>query len=340
MIPISDVVGFYTGSTVEAALAEVPYKLIAPDGGINPVLSADKFAIPLHLEHAGDPDTRLTFTDDDIEATVGGLSMLKLTEAGQDLITLGPGSGDVDINFNGDMLLEGSTGRFGIGETTLTATLHTLTTTAAAGVELYRADASEGGHFRVFDAASTGFIASFEFLSAGINGIGGSFTARVPAANDVYVVNLAGMVIDVRQGTSGTTQVSNVNLFQIRNGVSPRFTIDVSGNVGMNSVTSPSTELDIGAGAMEFAEMTAPAAGAANTARDYAEDDGSGNTRRRIKFSSGNAVTIAQDGGLQTYTPTNVVTDRSYDANATSVAELADVLGTLIADFQAAGVLG
>jgi hypothetical protein len=466
MIPISDVVGFYTGSTVEAALAETPYKLIAPDGGINPVLSADNagdvtlagtgtFAIPLHLEHAGDPDTRLTFTDDDIEATVGGLSMLKLTEATQDIIRLGPGSGDVDINFNGDMWLSGATGNLGvgtaapdtssrlhvsedinsvararvenpntgtsawadvivaasksgggqhgyavqmwghnatptwdgitlgnyarfrsdstvsglilttggsaplifgtndneamridssqnvgIGETSPSATLHTLTTTAAAGVELYRADASEGGHFRVFDAASTGFIASFEFLSAGINGVGGSFTARVPAANDVLVSNLAGMVIDVRQGTSGTTQVSNVNLFQIRNGVSPRFTIDVSGNVGMNSVTSPSTELDIGAGAMEFAEMTAPAAGAANTARDYAEDDGSGNTRRRIKFSSGNAVTIAQDGGLQTYTPTNVVTDRSYDANATSVAELADVLGTLIADFQAAGVLG
>jgi hypothetical protein len=112
-----------------------------------------------------------------------------------------------------------------------------------------------------------------------------------------------------------------------------------AGNIGFNGVTSPSTELDIGAGAIEFEEMTAPAAGAANTARDYAEDDGSGNTRRRVKFSSGNAVTIAQDGGLATYTPTNVVTDRSYDANATSVAELADVLGTLIADFQAAGVL-
>jgi hypothetical protein len=102
---------------------------------------------------------------------------------------------------------------------------------------------------------------------------------------------------------------------------------------------TPSTRLDIDAGAMEFAEMTAPGAGAANTARLYAEDN-AGTTRQRVKFSSGNAVTIAEDGGLQTYTPTNVVTDRSYDANATTVSELADVLGTLIADFQAAGVLG
>jgi hypothetical protein len=40
------------------------------------------------------------------------------------------------------------------------------------------------------------------------------------------------------------------------------------------------------------------------------------------------------------YTPTNVTTDRSYDANATTVDEIADVLGTLIADLQAFGLLG
>ena len=40
------------------------------------------------------------------------------------------------------------------------------------------------------------------------------------------------------------------------------------------------------------------------------------------------------------FTPTNVTTDRSYDANATSVDELADVLGTLIADLQATGLIG
>lgn len=39
------------------------------------------------------------------------------------------------------------------------------------------------------------------------------------------------------------------------------------------------------------------------------------------------------------YTPTNVTTDRSYDADSTSVAELADVLGTLIADLQSYGLL-
>jgi len=39
------------------------------------------------------------------------------------------------------------------------------------------------------------------------------------------------------------------------------------------------------------------------------------------------------------YTITNVTPDRTYDADATAVAELADVLGTLIADLQAYGLL-
>jgi hypothetical protein len=40
------------------------------------------------------------------------------------------------------------------------------------------------------------------------------------------------------------------------------------------------------------------------------------------------------------YAPTNVTTDRSYDADATTVDELADVLGTLIADLQLTGIIG
>lgn len=39
------------------------------------------------------------------------------------------------------------------------------------------------------------------------------------------------------------------------------------------------------------------------------------------------------------YTVTNLTTDRAYDANASSVAELADVLGTLIADLRTYGLV-
>lgn len=41
----------------------------------------------------------------------------------------------------------------------------------------------------------------------------------------------------------------------------------------------------------------------------------------------------------QTYTITNVTTDRSYDANATTIDELADTLGTLIADLRSVGLV-
>jgi hypothetical protein len=41
-----------------------------------------------------------------------------------------------------------------------------------------------------------------------------------------------------------------------------------------------------------------------------------------------------------TYTETNVTTDRIFDADATSTSELADVLGTLIADLRNLGIIG
>ena len=41
----------------------------------------------------------------------------------------------------------------------------------------------------------------------------------------------------------------------------------------------------------------------------------------------------------ETYTVTNVTTDRTYDADSSSVDELADVLGTLITDLKTVGII-
>jgi hypothetical protein len=52
------------------------------------------------------------------------------------------------------------------------------------------------------------------------------------------------------------------------------------------------------------------------------------------------AITLALAGGAsQTYTETNVTTDRAYDANATTLDEVADVLGTLIGDLRTRGIV-
>ncbi len=66
-------------------------------------------------------------------------------------------------------------------------------------------------------------------------------------------------------------------------------------------------------------------------------------------FGAASGLTVAADGAWafdgrppvtqQTYVATNVSTDRTFDANATSLDEIADVLGTLIADLQAKGAL-
>lgn len=74
-------------------------------------------------------------------------------------------------------------------------------------------------------------------------------------------------------------------------------------------------------------------------------------TNDYIAVTTAGGVSLAPVGGalgffgvtpaakVTTYSATNVTTDRSYDANATSVDELADVLGTLISDLRGYGLL-
>lgn len=65
------------------------------------------------IQHEGDPDTKIGFTDDTQTFTVGGLVALQITEAAQDLVEIGDvaGTGDWDVDFNnGQMLLTGSSG--------------------------------------------------------------------------------------------------------------------------------------------------------------------------------------------------------------------------------------
>ena len=58
-------------------------------------------------------------------------------------------------------------------------------------------------------------------------------------------------------------------------------------------------------------------------------------TNERVGFFD-----VSPQGQTAAYNVVNVTTDRTYDADATTVAELADVLGTLISDLQGFGLLG
>jgi len=63
--------------------------------------------------------------------------------------------------------------------------------------------------------------------------------------------------------------------------------------VGLGAGVAPATKLDIGAGAITLSEMAAPGAGAANTCRIYAVDNGAGKTQLMAVFASGAAQQIA-----------------------------------------------
>ncbi len=107
------------------------------------------------------------------------------------------------------------------------------------------------------------------------------------------------------------------------------------GPTGLLGVGDP-TEPGAGTAGIVFADGTALSSMAANTAGLYADDVGGTVTMHAIS-ENGNVIRLGQ---VATYTPTNVTTDRSFDANSTTIDELADVLGSLIVDLQTLGFLG
>lgn len=93
-----------------------------------------------------------------------------------------------------------------------------------------------------------------------------------------------------------------------------------------------------GVGVLAIANGTAPSSSPADEFQLYSADwNGAGTAAAHFRNEEGHIIKIAR---AATYTPTNVSTDRSFDANATTLDELADVVGTLIADLQTLGFLG
>ncbi len=126
----------------------------------------------------------------------------------------------------------------------------------------------------------------------------------------------------------------------------PRFT-NTAGNAAFLCDT---TNLRVGIGSDAFptaaADIVASTAARASLRLRHgvaptSPNDGDEWTTTAGKFSRINGVTktIVMVSSPATYTPTNVTTDRAYDANATTLDEVADVLGTLIADLKLTGII-
>jgi hypothetical protein len=246
------------------------------------------------IQHEGDLDTKIGFTDDKVSVDAGGLNMLALTETTQDLVEIGDvaGGGDVDINFNsGQMFFQGSNNFLGIGTIIPGAPIEIQFETQSAAVSLKTFHASVGSTFlgqtaRGSIASPTAITNNGILMRFSAGGYDGSNFSSAQAAIDMiasqtFTASAQGTRIVFRTTLNGTTSMSE------------RVRIADDGNVGINGVTSPSTELDIGAGAIEFDEMTAPGGGAVNTARLYAVDNGAGKTQLAVVFNTGAVQILA-----------------------------------------------
>jgi len=87
-----------------------------------------------------------------------------------------------------------------------------------------------------------------------------------------------------------------------------------------------------------FHEISSPSAPASGSVRVFARDDGTGLTEFGLQFNTGDVQILGKQGyTVPTYTTANVTTTRSLDVSTATLADVANVLGTLIADMQARG---
>ena len=77
----------------------------------------------------------------------------------------------------------------------------------------------------------------------------------------------------------------------------------------------------------------------ANKAGLYVADIAAGNAALHTKTENGQVIKLYQTNAGSAYSVTNGTTDRTYDANSTSLDELSDIVATLISDLKLTGLI-
>jgi hypothetical protein len=175
--------------------------------------------IPTDLIHAGDTDTKLSFTDDQWDLTVGGVNMIRATETAQDTLRLGDvaATGDVDIYFNGNnqMVLRGSDGTLGVGGWPDTDTIVHITKTVTSSAVNERAlkvevtfDGSGGG-------ASAMAIQAEHTPSSSVNTVyGANYNTTITPPSGVTVTNVHSLWSKINTG-SDSGIITNANVLTL-----------------------------------------------------------------------------------------------------------------------------
>lgn len=108
--------------------------------------------------------------------------------------------------------------------------------------------------------------------------------------------------------------------------------------LGFGTLTTLDDQFSAGSRFFTLLSHAAPAA-IGDSASLYVADITAGNSAFHTKTENGQIVKLYTTNAGSAYAATNVTPDRTYDANATTTDELADVLGTLIADLKLTGLI-
>lgn len=293
-------------------------------------------------------------TDDDhtqyalLAGRSGGQTQIGGTAAADDLIlraTAGVGAGSEAIIFQLGNNGASEGGRFahtgvayGLGVGTGGSAFAPI---PSATLDLRNASSAQNSILLLSDGGSAN-LAAFEWRTTN-GGIGFIFAkANGTVASPVALATDDNIFFMTAQGHKGGANGFSGNIATIRAKAMQTFTNTANGTRWEFSTTPNGSTAEVfgflvpedGGIAIQDG-ITAPATlgGYAKIYVDTADGD------LKVKFGDAQVRKLISDGAPQTYTPTNVTTDRAYDANATTVDELADVLGTLILDLQTEGLI-
>lgn len=211
---------------------------VSPDYALD---VAGTMGVDSYIYHNGDADTYSLFENDRVRTYAGGEQLLDLFEGAQDYVKLGDG-GDVDINLNDNLFVQGSDGKVGINNSSPAVTLDVYpedgvdyalgafrtigNTTARSSVTFYKARGSVGSLSNIATNDNLGQIAMAGYY-------GGDY--RVVSSIDVAA-----------EGTWSSGSYPSKMIFTTTNsGDSARSTkmvIDSDGKLGIGT-NSPDTQL-------------------------------------------------------------------------------------------------
>lgn len=202
-------------------------------------------------------------------------------------------------------------------------------------------DVAGGNTVEVTSSTAAGLQLDLPFIAFGGTSPAGGNTF-VEWSRNAFTQAIAGEINNVLQSTGGLITVNqpggNVNQTKFNAMVTA-----LSGPGSINDATVVRIDLPPNQGTNRYGLLvtSSPSGGTLNYCARFS---GAAGVRIDGIFEHTGALFgmhgVTPSAISAAYTPTNVVTDRAYDADATTLDELADVVGTLIADLQVKGAIG